>query len=112
MEQTTSPVLASHLTAAVPPLPRLFWVFSPRRGIVEEPPFRLTVGATGLGRTAATAPQLTLSDDPGISRRHVTLRVAAGSHILSLLDESSQNSTWVNGQRAPRGEELQLEHGD
>lgn len=113
MEQTTRTVqTGSAQAAALPPLPRLYQVHCPRRGVVIDPPFHLAVGRTTLGRRSTEGPVVVLADDPGISRAHAVLHVAPRSHALSITDQSGQNSSWRSGLRLPRGEDTPLRHGD
>ena len=68
---------------------------------------------TTIGRAdAATGqrPDIDLSMDVAVSRRHAEIRRSAGR--LSLVDVGSTNGTVINGRPAPRQQEVALADGD
>lgn len=112
METTTSPVVTDHFEAVPPAIPRVSWVFSPERQVVEEAPRPLPAGTTLLGREAGAGSRLVISGDRGVSRQHAILDHDGRTGVVTLRDTSSQRSTWVNGQRLQPEESLALTHGD
>lgn len=111
-DSATQTVPTDHLRAAALPQPVLFWVYSPERKFIERSGFELESGATMLGRESGGAQRVTISDDKGISRNHAELVVDPKDHTVTLRDQSTKNSTWVNGQRLVAGEVRPLFHGD
>lgn len=112
MEAGTNPVSTDHFAAEAPPIPLLFWVFSPERQLVDEEPFRLAAGDTLLGREGGPGIRLVIASDSGISRQHAVLHHDERTGSVTLRDTSSRQSTWVNGGRLTPGEALPLAHGD
>ncbi len=68
----------------------------------------ITIGRTAPGQ--ATPPDIDLEQDDSVSRQHAEMRWAGGK--LSLVDQSSTNGTWLNGQKLAPGQPHGLKDGD
>ncbi|GAB4469778.1 MAG: hypothetical protein Kow00124_05270 [Anaerolineae bacterium] len=91
----------------------LFHITGPQASTVGLDIWRVTV----LGRAdplSAFRPDLDFAPygamRHGVSRRHALIR--PDEHMLYLIDQSSTNGTWVNGQRLQAGRDFPLSDGD
>lgn len=112
MQQATDKVRTDHFDHAQPPVPALFWVFSPERQILDVPPHTLLPGCTGIGRDDGTGQRISLPGERGISRQHAVFESVPHSQTLTLRDTSTHHSTWVNGQRLLPDKPTPLAHND
>lgn len=78
-----------------------------RHEVALEKP-RLLIGRADPG--SGPAPDVDLSADPAVSRRHAELRIRNG--VLHLVDLGSTNGTKLNGKALAAGEERPLAAGD
>jgi hypothetical protein len=75
--------------------------------------YTLNPGITVIGRTDpvnGTRPDVDLSADQAVSRRHAEIRHSAAGYAI--LDLGSTNGTVVNGRSIPRHQEIPLADGD
>jgi len=75
--------------------------------------FALNPGVTSIGRAdpaAGIRPDVDLSMDVAVSRRHAEIRRSAAGYVI--FDLGSTNGTVVNGRTIPRHQEVPLADGD
>ncbi len=107
-QQKTTVDAPAPRASASRPTPLLFLLHHPERGVIDEPPRRLSVGRHPMGREVEGDEGIAV-DDPRASRLHAVLHVSSRSHRVRVADESSKNGTIVNGERVV---ERWLEDGD
>lgn len=96
----------------------------PTVGQTQGPHLEVTVGAlsgayplepgvTAIGRgdpASGLRPNVDLSMDPAVSRRHAEIRRTPSGYVI--IDLGSTNGTIVNGRQIPRQQEVPLSNGD
>jgi hypothetical protein len=74
---------------------------------------RFAIPLVVIGRAApgqAEPPQIELSGDESVSRRHAEIRWGEGGYWI--VDRGSTNGTWLNGQRLSPDQPHRLKDGD
>jgi len=104
--------LDAELVAPPSPAPAPFGVLEvdiggQRHEVALDKP-RLLIGR--IDPATGQAPDVNLSDDAAVSRRHAEIRLRDGA--LRVVDLGSTNGTKLNGRTVAAGEELPLANGD